>query len=258
MGSLPLVDLWGKRSLILHFSLMTTKVRYLGTYMGFLWAILEPLFAFVILYLVFSSIRVSSRPEYPIYLLIGILIFQIFTRGTQNGLTSIRTNAGIIKSINIQKEFFPVVSTGSTAIIMCFQLVVFFILLAFLNYSPDISLILLPIPLLLLLIMILGLSYILSIVYVYIKDIQFAWNIFTYALFFVTPIFWYLDEVGGLLSEIQKINPVGQIMELMHKIIFGEIPSVQEWAITSIYCIGIFIVGYIIFKKYEGKIAEEL
>ena len=47
-------------------------------------------------------------------------------------------------------------------------------------------------------------------------------------------------------------------MELMHKIIFGEIPSVQEWAITSIYCIGIFIVGYIIFKKYEGKIAEEL
>ena len=258
MSSFPLVDLWGKRSLVWHFSLMTAKMRYLGTYMGFLWAILEPLFAFGILYLVFTSIRTSPRPDFPIYLLTGVLIFQIFSRGTQNGLTSIRANAGIVKSINIKREFFPVVSTGSTAIVMCFQILVFFILLAFLNYSPDISLILLPIPFLLLLTLILGLSYMLSIVYVYIKDIQLAWNIFSYALFFVTPIFWYLDEVGGLLLEIQKINPIGQIMELSHKIIFGEIPSIEEFGIASIYCVGIFFVGYIIFKKYEEKITEEL
>lgn len=255
---LPLAGVWKDRRLVLHFSVMTAKVHYFGTYAGFLWAILEPLLAFVILYLVFSSIMGNSDPQYPIYLLVGILLFQIFTRGTQHGLGCIRGNSGIIKSANIRREFFPVVSAGSTAIIMMLQVVVFFALLAFLNYTPEMSLVLLPAALLLMLVLILGLSYMLCIVYVYVKDIQLAWNIFTYALFFVTPIFWYLDDVDGLLLAIQSINPVGQIIEISHKIVLGSFPSAAEWGIASAYCIGVFAAGYIIFKRYEGRVAEEL
>ena len=258
MSTLPLAGLWKERRLVLHFSIMTAKVHYFGTYAGFLWAVLEPLFAFVILYLVFSSIMGSPDPQYPIYLLVGILLFQIFTRGTQHGLGSIRSNAGIIKSANIKREFFPIVSTGSTAVIMVLQIAVFFTLLVFLNYTPVMTLVLFPAVLLLLLVLILGLSYMLSIIYVYVKDIQLVWNIFTYALFFVTPIFWYLDDVDGLLLGIQAINPVGQIIEISHKIMFGQFPSIVEWAVVSAYCIGIFGSGYAIFKRYQGRVAEEL
>ena len=254
----PLISLWNKRVLILHFSLMTTKVRYLGTYIGFLWAVLEPLMAFVILYIVFSSMRGNSDPNYPIYLLIGVLFFQIFSRGTQMGLASLRGNAGILKSINISKEFFPVVSTGSTGIVMIVQILVFFALMPVFNYTPPLTVILLIIPMIMLLILVLGLSYILSILFVFIKDVQNGWSIFSYAMFFVTPIFWYVDEIEGVLLNIQQINPLGQIMEIAHKVIFGEIPPIGDWLYSAFLVLAIFFAGYFIFHKLENKIVEEL
>jgi len=258
MISLPLVNLWSQRSLVLNFSVMTTKLRYRGTYIGFLWAALEPLFIFGILYIVFTSIRIGVEPFFPIYLLTGILFFQIFSRGTQMGLGSLRSNAGIIKSLNLKKEFFPVVSAGSTGILMIVQVIVFLALMPIFEYSPTWTIFLFPITMLLLLVLILGLSYILSIIFVYVKDIQHVWSILTYAMFFVSPIFWYLNKVDGVLLSIQSINPFGQIIELAHKIVFNEIPSVSEWAITSSYVFGIFLFGYFIFRKFEKKVAEEL
>ena len=106
MVSLPLVNLWAQRSMIIHFIMMTTKLRYQGTYIGFLWAALEPMLIFILLYFVFTSMRISTELHFPIYLLTGILFFQMFTRGTQIGLGSLRSNAGIIKSLNLKKEFF--------------------------------------------------------------------------------------------------------------------------------------------------------
>lgn len=237
---------------------MTTKVRYLGTYAGFLWAVLEPLIAFVILYIVFSTMRGNTDPNYPIYLLIGVLFFQIFSRGTLNGLTSLRGNAGVLKSINISKEFFPVVSAGSTGIVMIVQILVFFALMPVFNYIPPVTVILLIIPLIMLLILVLGLTYILSILFVFIKDIQNGWSIFSYALFFVSPIFWYVDEIDGILLNIQQINPLGQIMEIAHKVVFGEIPPIGDWLYSAFLVSVIFFVGYFIFHKLENKIVEEL
>lgn len=258
MVSLPLANLWAQRSLVVHFAMMNTKLRYRGTYIGFLWAALEPLFIFVILYFVFTSMRIGVEPSFPIYLLTGVLFFQIFTRGTQLGLGSLRSNAGIIKSLNLKKEFFPVITAGSTGILMIVQVAVFLALMPIFEISPTWTMILFPIPLLLLLVLILGLSYIFSIIFVYVKDIQPAWSIFSYALFFISPVFWYLDKVDGFLLTIQLINPLGQIIELGHKIVFNEIPSLNEWTIVSAYVFGIFFFGYFIFRKFEGKIAEEL
>lgn len=70
--------------------------------------------------------------------------------------------------------------------------------------------------------------------------------------------FWSLDEVDGILLEIHKINPLGQIIELTHKIVFGEIPPLTDWLYTFGIVLGILFVGYAIFQKLEGRIVEEL
>lgn len=258
MALLPFVNLWEERSLVLHFSYMSTKAKYLGTYIGFVWAVIEPLFAFIILYVVFTSLRDFAKPDFGIYLLIGILFFQIYSRGTLNGLGCLRSNAGIIKSLNIRKELFPVAATGSTALLVIIKVAVLFAIMPFFDFIPSWTIILLPIPLVLLLLLILGLSYMLSIAYVYIKDIHSAWSIFSYGLFFVSPIFWYVDEMGGILLEIQKINPLGQLMEIAHKIVFNEIPPLNDLLFTTLYVLAILFTGYFLFQKFEKKIAEEL
>jgi len=259
MVSFPLLNLWDKRSTILHFALMNAKTRYLGTYMGFLWSALEPLFAFIILYTVFTTLRgPDGDPNFPIYLLVGIMFFQIFSRGTLNGLASLRVNAVIIKSLNIRREIFPVVSAGTTAILMIVHVAVLFFLMPFFGFTPPWTMILLPFPLILMLLLVLGLSYLFSVIFVYIRDLQPAWSLFSYALFFISPIFWYLHEVSGILKEIHFFNPLGRIIEIAHNVVFNEIPPYEEWLIGTGYVLVIFFVGYYVFQKFERNVAEEL
>ena len=259
MASLPLVNLWSKRSLLLHFALKDIKVRFKGTYLGFAWIALEPTLIFILLYVVFTSIRIRTGEDFAIYLLTGIFLIHMFTRGTLGGLTSLKSNRGILESIKIRKEFFPVVATAATSLLLLVEVVVFFGLMPFFQYIPPWTVVYLPIVLGFVILLVLGLSYILSIIHVYVPDIHPLWGVVTHALFFLSPVFWYLEDVEGILLTIHSINPIGQIIELGHKIVvFGEVPPIADWVYTGIFVSVIFIVGYTIFQKFEGRTVEEL
>ena len=258
MASFPLLSLWSKRSLIFYFSILNVKLRYKGTNLGFLWNVLEPLFTFLILYIVFTSIR-DNRSDFAIYLLTGILLYHIFTRGTISGLTSLRSNQGLIKTLNIGNGFYPLVSIGATTLTAIVEVAVFIAILPALSFVPSWTIVLLPIVVILLLFLIWGLTYMLSIINVYVKDIQPIWGVIIHALFFVSPIFWYMDDAKGILLEIMKINPLGQIIELGHKVVvFGQVPTITDWLYPSAWIVAIFIIGNLIFRKFEKKVAEVL
>jgi len=256
--SFPLVNLWKIRSLIIHFAILNLRIRFKNTYLGFLWAALEPLLYFTVLYVVFTGIR-QTREDFAIYLITGIMLFHIFVRGTSGGLTSLIMNDGIIKSLNIQKEFFPVVATVAIGILAFVDVGVFLGLMPVFEFIPPWTLILLPAVLALLFLLILGLSYFLSIITVYSRDVQILWNIFVHSLLFVCPIFWYLDQMDGILLLIQKINPLGQLIEMTHVLVMdGQIPSTFDWLYTTSFILVIFFLGYFVFHKMEYKITEKL
>jgi len=255
--SLPLVNLWDKRKLIWHFSITEIKIRYKASYLGFLWTALEPLLLFTLLYIVFSTLKERSE-DYAVYLITGIALFHLFTKGTMGGLNSIKNNGGILKSLNIRKEFFPVISTGTISILMFVDMGVLFGLMAVFGFVPSWTIVLIPITIIFLLLLVLGITYILSAVYIHIRDLGPLWIVFAHSLLFISPIFWSLDEVDGILLEIHKINPLGQIIELTHKIVFGEIPPLTDWVYTFGIVMGILFVGYAIFQKLEGRLVEEL
>lgn len=255
---LPLVKLWEIKSLLFYYSTVNVKLRYMGTNLGYLWNVLEPLLTFILLYIVFTSIR-DRQEDFAIYLLSGIIFYHIFTRGTMAGSASLQSNKNIITSTNLRNEFFPVAAVGSIVLTSLVELAVYLGLFPVFQFMPSYTILLLPIPYLMMLGLVLGFSYLLSVMVVYIKDIQPVWAVVVHALFFVSPIFWYTDSVKGILLEILKINPVGQIIELNHNIVvFGKIPPLNEWLYTSSFVIGILFFGYFIFRKYEKKIAEEI
>lgn len=258
MVKIPLMSIINKKSLIFQFSIANIKLRYRGTYIGIAWSALEPLLMFLLLFVVFSSIKETNREFFSVYLISGIMIYHIFIKGTMAGLASIRDNAGILKSLNIEKEFFPTVATGSTILLAAITVGVFFSLMPVFNFTPQWSILLLPIVLGILFLLIQGISYFLSVVNVYARDIQPIWAIFSYALIFVTPIFWYIEDVKGILPDIHMINPLGQIVELTHKIVFGEIPSIQDWAYVLLLTLSIFILGFVVFSLMEKRISEKL
>jgi len=99
----------------------------------------------------------------------------------------------------------------------------------------------------------------LSIVHVYVRDIQTIWGVGVHALFFLSPIFWYLEDAKGIVLGIHSINPVGQIIELAHQIVvFNKIPPLEDWLYVTLFVFGFLFVGYAIFHKYEKRVTEEL
>jgi len=253
-----IISLWTKKTLIFHLSIMEIKMRYKESFLSFLWVILEPLFMFIILYIVFSNIREPREENFAIYLISGIIFYHLFTKGTMTGLTSIRNNQGILKSLSINKNIFPIIAVTTTALLLIVEIVIFFGIMPFVSFVPSWTLIMMPFVIILLLVLILGLSYLLSVLYVKIPDIQPIWTILMYALLFVSPIFWSIDEANDTLLTIQQINPLGQIIELSHKIVFNEVPIIEDWIKTSLIVSAILIVGYTFFRKFEKTIVEEL
>ncbi len=258
MVSLPLAQLWDSRSRIYHFAILNIRIRFKNTYLGLLWAAIEPLLTFVVLYVVFTSIR-ATKEDFAIYLITGVMLYHIFVRGTAGGMSSLTGNEGIIKSLTIRREFFPVVATAAISILALVDVGVFFGLMPVFQFVPSWTIVLLPLPLLLVLGLVLGLSYLLSIATVFVRDIQNIWGILVHTLIFISPIFWYLKDVSGIILEIHKINPLGQIIELTHKLVIdGQIPPLSEWLYTSVFVLGILFFGYFVFSKYEERIVEEL
>ena len=257
--SIPLSSLWSKRSIVFEFAKMNIKTRYKGTKLGLLWTVLEPTLTFILLYVVFTTIRERTREDFAIYLLVGILIYHIFSRGTYGGLVSLRNNKNLLQSININKEFLLVSSTVATALLLLVEVAVLLGLLPVFEYIPPWTIVFFPLVLILLLVLIQGFTYFLAIANVYVKDIQPLWGIILHAAFFVTPIIWYLDDVDGILLVFHKINPIGQIVELGHSlIVFGEVPPLMDWAYSAVFVSVIFVVGFLVFKKYEDNVAEVL
>jgi len=256
--NLPLVQLWNKRSLLLHFAILNIKLRFKSTYLGVIWAAIEPLLYFTVLYVVFTSIR-ETPENFGIYLITGVILFQIFIRGTAGGLASLTNNSGIIKSLNIRLEFFPVVAIIAISLLAFVDVGVFLGLMPVFQFVPSWTIILLPVVILLLFILMLGLSYFLSIATVFVRDIQHIWTIFSHTLLFVSPIFWYVDDVDGILIQIQKINPLGQLIEIAHHLVIdGQIPAFSDWLYTTIFVLAIFFSGFFVFRIFENKITEEL
>ena len=248
-----------QRALLAEFSVLNLKIRFKGTYLGLLWAGLEPLLIFLLLYTVFTSIRIGTGEHFAIYLLSGILFYHLFSRGTVSGMHSLRSNAGILKTLKIKREIFPVSSTLTMAILTIVEVGVLLLLMPFFQFIPDYTLVFFPISIILLLLLILGFSYILSIVNVFIKDIQPIWAVLVQALLFVSPIFWHLKDSNELLLTIQSINPLGQLIEINHILVISrEIPPLSDWLYTAGIIFGTLFFGFYLFQKFEKKVIAEL
>ncbi len=194
------------------------KLRYQGSVLGYLWSLFRPLFLFGILLAVFGYIlKIGSNiPHYPIYLLLGIVIWNFFLEATNNGLTSIVGRGDLIRKINIPKYIIVVSGTLSALINLGICLVVVFIFMFFSGIELRPVAALLPLLIIELYILALALAFFLSALYVKYRDISYVWELGLQAAFYATPILYPLSFVSDkslLLAKLMMLNPMAQIVQ---------------------------------------------
>ena len=258
MGKIYL-EIWQKRSLIYNFAISELKIRYRNSILGFFWTFLEPLLMLTVLYLVFTNIFKSQIDHFPLYILLGIILWNMFSRGTNIGLNGILSRSSILTQIYLPLEIPSISSAITSFLMLCFELTVFGIFMLVFQFTPSYTIVFLPLVLLLEFILVLGLSLPLSVLNVRYRDTQFIWAVILQVGFFLTPIFYKLDILPEYVQKILYFSPMVQIVNMAHEItLYGTIPSIESIQIAITTTLLIFALSYAIFRKIKVRVMEEL
>lgn len=263
-------NIFTRRNRILLRELVITdfKLRYQGSALGYLWSILKPLFLFAILYVVFDRFLQLGRDidHFPVYLLLGIVLWQFFTEATNNGLQSIIGRGSLIRKINFPKYIIVISGTMSSLINLVINLVV---VLVFIMIN-DVHLTwhaLLIIPLIIeLYAFALASAFLLAALNVKFRDIGYLWEIFLQALFYATPILYPLQMImaqSDMASKIIMLSPIAQVIQdaryaLVTPSTIRLYDIVHGWKVLIPFAIIIIvgIVAALYFRRSSKKFAE--
>ena len=260
-------------SLILLRQMVITdfKLRYQGSVLGYVWSLLRPLFMFAILYVVFVKfLRIGGDiPHYPVYLLTGIVLWNFFSEITSNGVSAIVSQGDLIRKLNFPKYVIILAAAFSALINLALNVVVISIFLYFNHVDISVSALLSPLYILEIFIFALALAFILSALFVRLRDINYIWEVILQAAFYATPIIYPLTMVSDRYPELVKfmlLNPVAQaIQDIRYNVITTDSQTIWHeshdvWftVIPIVIVVATFIFAIIFFKKRSPHFAEEV
>lgn len=240
----------GFRNAVLSLAVKTIKLRYKNSFLGIFWSMLNPLLFLLILMLVFS--KINHIENFGLYALSGLVFWNFISASILQVLTSFIDNASILKSINLHPFSFPLSAIVAALINLALTLVPFFILMFFLGYQLNFS-ILAVIPLLLITaIFILGIGMALGTLNVFFRDIQLLWTTIIPAFFYFTPIAYTPDLLPESTRYLLKLNPFYYFIESYHDIFYRSVvPNSFNLMVCTLLALFTFLLGYTLFKKYR-------
>jgi lipopolysaccharide transport system permease protein len=246
-----------KGMLGLSFQLAKTgfKLRNEGSYLGIFWYLLNPILMFSLLLFIFGNRLGNNIEYYPLYLLLGIIMFNLFQSTTKESTKAIIQNGALIKSINFPKEalIFSLILRNLFSHI--FEIIIFFSILVFFKISVTgiLYYLLLLIPFM---IFIFGFSLLLSSFTVYFVDLDNIWEFASTVIWFGTPIFYAIENQTRLFY-LNLINPLYYFLTSARDLaIYHKIPP--TWMILGIvgFSLIFLFLGLFVFKRLNKKFAE--
>lgn len=191
------------------------KIRYQGSALGYIWSLLRPFLLFITLYFVFAKfLKVGNQvPHYPVYLLLGIVLWNFFTEVTAGSVSSIVGKGDLLRKINFPK-YVIIISISISALI---NLALNGVIIAIFMVAGHVSISwssLAIIPLIVeLYIAALAMAFLLSAAFVRYRDVSYVWEVILQAAFYATPILYPLTRVPHAIGRILILNPMAQIIQ---------------------------------------------
>lgn len=230
------------------------KKKYKRTALGILWSMLNPLMTLLVMALVFTQFFGRTTPHYTIYIFCGTLIFNYFREATSTGMQALTANAGIITKVNVPKYLFLFSKNISALINFALSLIVFFVFVLFDGIPLSFKFILLIFPIGCLVIFNVGMGLILSGMFVIFKDVQYLYDIFTMLLMYMSAIFYTIDAYSTNIQQLFYLNPIYVYISYFREIVINnQIPSIGIHLLCLMYGLIVFMIGCIIYKKYNYK-----
>jgi ABC-2 type transport system permease protein len=269
-------ELWRDREILANLARKELRVKYKSSALGVAWSMLNPALYLVVFYVVFTYFLPNRVPDFPVYLLAGLLPWTLFTTGLQGATTSVVGGANLVPKVAFPHEMLPLAAIRAQFVNFLFQLVVLVAFLLIFGYPLfHRGNLLLPLALAVLLVFTTALGLATAALNVRYRDTGHLVDLALLAWFWSTPIVYpaslVQDNLQGAFS-LYLLNPVANIVLAFQRGIYG---GVSEEALASLpapgltwYGIRLLVVGAVslvtlylswrLFFRRSGDFAEEL
>ncbi len=218
------------------------------------WSVLSPLFQLLVMMLVFSHLFGRNTPHYIIYLFAGNITMSYYRESTTNGMQSLMGNAAVLSKINVPKYLFLLSQNVSALINYGLTIIIFF---AFcigdgIMFTPKMFMLFYPIICLVL--MNIGIGMILSMLYVFFRDIQYLYQIFLTLLNYLSAIFYRVDSFPAEVQQYFLLNPVYVNIKYWRSVVIDHtVPSASYHLLMAFYALLFLGIGAFCYKKFNHR-----
>lgn len=230
------------------------KKKYKRTILGMAWSVLSPLLMLLVMRLVFTQFFGRGMEHYTTYLFCGNLLFSYFNEASGQGMTSLMGNAGIFTKVNVPKYLFLLSKNVQTLINFGLTLCVFFVFCILDDITFTWKFILLLYPITCLILFNIGVGLILSALFVFFRDIQYLWSVFTQLLMYMSAIFYTIDSYSPMVQNLFLLNPLYLFIRYFRKIVIeATIPSIWFHLLMLADMVIVLGIGCWMYKKYNTR-----
>lgn len=265
-----IITLYRFRELVYNLVQRELKARYKNSVLGFIWSLLNPLGMMVVFTIVFGVLMPNNNiPNYPIFLLCGLLPWNYFSASVMSGTNSIVANGNLVKKVYFHREVLPIATVLANLVNFLLALVVLFAAMIVLRMPLSPWLVLLPVVILIQTCFTLGIVFLLSTFQVFYRDTLIVLDVILLAWFFLTPVFYPISmlptsyTILGITIDVQRamyiLNPMASLINMYRDLLYWGYRTDLDfvWR-TSLTALGVLTIGYWVFVRYSGEFGEEV
>jgi len=279
-------DIWTYRELLRGLVRKELQVKYKNSVVGVGWSMVNPAMTLGVYYFVFQIVLKNGIPGFAVYLLCGLLVWNLFSTALPSATGAVVGNAAIVKKVAFPREILALASVGASLQFFFYQAVVMVLALVVFRFVPSLSYLPLLAPALLALLMLTAaLGIFLAAMNVYFRDIQHLLEVVMTAWFWATPIVYTYRNIADRLGShawVFRLNPITPIVLTFQRALYNRISPLSTtaktakdvvnilpahvgrfWYLSQLLgvmgvSVALFLGAVAVFARVEGNFAEEL
>lgn len=240
------------------------KLKYRRSALGIVWSVLNPLLMMIVITAVFSYIFKFQIANFPVYLIVGLTLFNLMANSTSSAVMSIIGAAGLIKKIRVNKLIFPLETVLFELLNYGLSFIAVVAVIVFTSTVPLVeswvpvtlswNILFLPLLMLYVLMFCVGLSLLLCALAVFFRDIIHLWGVVIIAWTYATPLFYPTTVLEPWMQSVMAFNPMFQFIDYLRKILmWATTPSVMDNLVCLAMALITLALGFVVFRKTERK-----
>lgn len=230
------------------------KKKYKRTVLGMAWSLLSPLMMLLVMRLVFTQFFGQNMAHYTTYLFCGNLVFSYFNESTTQGMQSLTGNAAIFTKVNVPKYLFLFSKNVQTLINFCLTLCIFFLFCILDHITFTWRFICLLYPICMLVLFNIGVGLVLSALFVFFRDVQYLWTIFTQLLMYLSAVFYSIEHYSYQVQCLFLANPIYLFIRYFRKIVIdAAVPSVWFHLLMMGDVLVVLGLGCWMYRKFNTR-----